>query len=82
MNNNRSFLSTWINQKIDIIQVWVHQKLEVIFGTIAGTSTLALSPNPLTDPSTIIIKIVLALVLGAAGAAGASLWKLLMEKLK
>lgn len=55
---------------------WIYAKLEHIIGMLSGLSVIAL------DIPHIILKLVLAVVLGFLGAAGAALWKYLEKKLK
>lgn len=55
---------------------WIHHNLERILGTISGLSVLTF------DIPSIIIKLVMAFVLGFLGAGGAWAWKVMVEKLK
>ena len=58
------------------IQNWIYAKLEYIIGAIGGTTVLAL------DIPHFILKIIMAIILGAAGALGSHLFKVLATKLK
>lgn len=58
------------------ITTWINSKLEYITGSILGASTLVL------DIPHVLLKIALAIILGAAGAAGSWVFKLLISKLQ
>jgi hypothetical protein len=58
------------------ITTWINSKLEYITGSILGASTLVL------DIPHVLLKIALAVILGAAGAGGSHLYKMIVNKLK
>jgi hypothetical protein len=58
------------------ISLWIHAKLEYITGSILGASTLAL------DIPQTLLKIITAIILGAAGAFGSYCFKLAVNKFK
>lgn len=58
------------------ITTWIYAKLEHVVGSLSGLSVIALDiPNTL-------LKIVMAFVLGAAGALGSFVVKWFIEKKK
>jgi hypothetical protein len=59
-----------------LINNWIHTHLERILGTISGLSVVVF------DIPDLILKLVLAFVLGFLGAAGGWAWKQLIDKLK
>lgn len=58
------------------INNWIYARLEHICGSLSGISVIAL------DIPNILLKLVLAVVLGFLGAMGAHLWKVIEKKLK
>jgi hypothetical protein len=65
-----------MSHRINLTINWIHAKLEYITGSILGASTFVL------DVPQVLLKIVIAIILGAAGACGSFLFKLLIAKLK
>lgn len=55
--------------------IWAYARLELVIGTITGATTVVLAES-------IIFKFILSIVLGFAGAMGASIWKWVVEKYK
>lgn len=58
------------------INTWIYSRLEHICGSLSGISVIAL------DIPNILLKLVLAVVLGFLGASGAAAWKYVEKKLK
>ena len=59
-----------------LISNWIHAHLEYVTGGVSGLAVIAI------DVPNLILKLVLAVVLGFLGALGAGIWKWLEKKLK
>jgi hypothetical protein len=59
---------------INVILSWLHAKLEYLVGTICGISVITF------DIPEMLLKIAMAVILGAAGGLGSHLIKVLLSK--
>lgn len=62
--------------RINLAINWLYAKLEYLTGSVLGVSTIIL------DIQQLLLKIIVAIILGAAGALGSHLLKVALAKLK
>jgi hypothetical protein len=65
-----------MSHRIETLLTWIYLKLEYVLSAILGVGSIIL------DVQTILIKLVLAFILGGVGALGGHFMKQLIVKLK